>query len=697
VVTPTGDSTRTASGGRLVFLDGLRAFAVVAVLLFHAGVAGVDGGLLGVDVFFVLSGFLITSLLCGEYLTTGAIRLGHFWAARARRLLPALFLLLLGVALYAWFFRQSVDVSSIRGDAIATLLYVANWHFIFSSQGYFAQSTTPSPLLHMWSLGVEEQFYVIWPLVTVFVLHRAGRRAAPGGGGGGGGGGGQGRSGGAAGPRAVALVAAVGAAASALLMAVLSLTGASINRLYYGTDTRAQALLVGAALGALASRREWRVVAADWAARPVGRLTGLLLGGAGSAFLLWAWHDLNGQSAFLYQGGFLLVALAAGAVITTVTSWRSSVLATICSLRPLVYIGRISYGLYVYHWPLFLVLNHAHTGLSGNALLAERLTATLAAAAVCFRFVEQPIRAAALTRNWRGLPLAAGGALSTAVLVVVATIPAAAAATPVVPTAPSFGLSASEHQALAAAHAFTTDPVRFLMLGDSVAVTASVGLQMDSIRRDGVVLDDKGVLGCDLDVGPSLLGGVVYTGRPGVNCGSWPTLWSQDVAQARPEVVGLLLGRFEFADHFHNGQWVSVGQPAWDAHLTDELDQAVTVLSAHGAHVVIFTYPYIDPPLEQANGSIYPENDPARVVAWNALLRAVAASHPKTVTLIDLNRILDPAGHFTTTVDGVSVRWPDDGIHISLAGGEWLQPQILPEIASLGLQVRVNRPASGSH
>jgi hypothetical protein len=282
------------------------------------------------------------------------------------------------------------------------------------------------------------------------------------------------------------------------------------------------------------------------------------------------------------------------------------------------------------------------------------------------------------------------------VVVVVATIPAAAAATPVVRPAPFFGLSASEHRALAAAHAFSTDPVRFLMLGDSVAVTASVGLQVDATQRDGVALDDKGVLGCDLDVGPSLLGGVVYTGRPGVNCGSWPTLWSEDVAQARPEVVGLLLGRFEFADHFHDGQWVYVGQPAWDAHLTDELDQAVTVLSARGAHVVIFTYPYIDPPLEQANGSIYPENDPARVVAWNGLLRAVAAAHPKTVTLIDLNRILDPAGHFTTTVDGVSVRWPDDGIHISEAGGQWLQPQILPEIASLGLRVRASRPASGS-
>src|SRR5580698_6400542 len=126
---------------RLRFLDGIRGFAVCAVLLFHAGVAGVSGGLLGVDVFFVLSGHLITSLLCAEHRPSGTIRLSKFWGARARRLLPALLLLLLGVAVYAWAYRDSLDVTAIRGDAISTLLYFANWHFIFSNQGYFAQST----------------------------------------------------------------------------------------------------------------------------------------------------------------------------------------------------------------------------------------------------------------------------------------------------------------------------------------------------------------------------------------------------------------------------------------------------------------------------------------------------------------------------------------------------------------------------
>jgi peptidoglycan/LPS O-acetylase OafA/YrhL len=633
----------------------------VAVLLFHAGVPGVGGGLLGVDVFFVLSGFLITSLLCGEQLTRGAIRLGRFWAGRARRLLPALFLLLLGVALYAWVFRNSVDVQSIRGDALSTLLYVANWHFIFSHQGYFTQSTAPSPLLHMWSLGVEEQFYLAWPLVAFVVLRNRG-------------------------PRLLAWVAGAGAAASALLMASMYLAGFSTNRLYYGTDTRAQALLVGAALGAVASGRQWRVVAPRWAVTRAGRRAGACLGLGGAAFLVWAWHAQNGQGAFMYEGGFLLVALAAGAVITAVTSWRSGTLATVCSLGPLTYIGRISYGLYVYHWPLFLVIDHAHTGLSGTALLAARLAAALAAAAVSFHLVEQPIRSGRLGRTWRGLTLAAGGAVASAAVVVAATLPAASAPVPSARPGSSSGLPAAERQALVAARAFTSDPVRLLMVGDSVATTASVGLKVDSVQRYGVKLYNKGVLGCDLSAEPSRLGGVDYTNPPGVNCGSWPSLWSADVAAVQPQVVGLLIGRFELADHFYGGQWVHVGQPAWDDQLERSLDRAIGVLTSGGARVALFTFPYIDPPIEQLDGAPWPENVPSRVDAWNRIEREVATTHPATVTLIGLNRMLSPDGHFTTTVDGVKVRWPDDGIHVTRAGGEWLQPMVLPEIAELGLR-----------
>jgi peptidoglycan/LPS O-acetylase OafA/YrhL len=646
---------------RLAALDGIRAFAVCAVLLFHAGVAHVNSGFLGVDVFFVLSGFLITSLLCSEHRKLGTIRLAGFWGARARRLLPGLFVLLLGVAVYAWVLRYSLDTSVIRGDALSTLLYFANWHFIFSNQSYFAESVAPSPLLHMWSLAVEEQYYLVWPFVAILCLRK--------------------------GPRLLAWVAAGGAVASALLMASMYQAGISTNRLYFGTDTRSQALLVGSALGALASTRDWRVVPSLWASTRNGRLTGFLLAVAGAAGLLWCWNGFQSQEPFLYEGGFLLVALATGAVITNVTSWRTSVLARILSVPPIVYIGRISYGLYIYHWPLFLVIDGARTGLSGVSLLAARLAASFAAAALSFHLVEQPIRTGSLARRWRGFSAATVGALMTAVLLVLTTIPAAYAVPASLSKQPT-RLLPTEHQALEAAHAFTTDPIRLLMVGDSVAFTLSLGLRVDSKQKYGVDVIDRGILGCDLDLDTSRLGGVVYVSSPGADCGSWQQVWSRDIARFHPDVVGLLVGRFELADHLYDGTWVHLGDKQWDAQLVGKLDQAVSILSSGGAHVVIFTFPYIDPPLEQPNGGPWPENVPSRVDQWNALLRQVASSDRGTVTLVDLNRILDPDGHYTNTVDGIHVREPTDGIHITTAGGEWLQPQLLPQIAELGLSQR---------
>jgi peptidoglycan/LPS O-acetylase OafA/YrhL len=666
---PTTQQTRPPR--RLVPLDGLRAFAVLTVLLYHGGVTWFGGGLLGVDVFFVLSGFLITNLLCGEFLARGTVALGRFWANRARRLLPALLLLLLGVALYAWVFRSSLDLASIRGDALSTLLYFANWHFLFSGQGYFAKSIAPSPLLPMWSLGVEEQYYLIWPLVALVALRHGGTRA-------------------------VAWVAGAGAVASASLMAALYLAGASIDRLYYGTDTRAQALLVGSVLGALASTRDWRVIAEEWARRPLGRVTGAVLGVAGSAFLLWAWHALDGQEALLYQGGFLLVAFAAGAVITVVTSWRHSVLATALSWRPLTYVGTISYGLYLYHWPIFLTLTEAHTGLSGPGLFTVRISVTFAVAILSYHLVEKPVRQGHLARTWRGLAVGIGAALATTGVVIAVTLPIASDASPLPLAGDPTGLSASQHQALAASGAFTTHPIRFMLFGDSVALTASVGLAIDSTERYGVRVYDAGILGCDLSLAPDRLAGVVYPGDPSVNCGSWETTWSRQIAKVHPEVVGLLIGRFELADHYYHGTWMHLGMPVWDRHLEDKLDRAVSVLSAGGARVVLYTFPYIDPPLAQPNGALWPENRPDRVDRWNQLLDQVAATHRSTVTLVDLNRILDPQGHYTATVDGVSVRWPDDGIHISTAGGEWLQPRLLPTVGQLGIEVRGRRDTPSS-
>ena len=653
---------------RRPFLDGIRAVAVVAVLLFHAGVPHVAGGLLGVDVFFVLSGFLITSLLCAEHGRHGAVRLRRFWARRARRLLPGLVVLLLGVAVYARVFSATLDLGRIRADAVATLLYVANWHFIAASEGYFAQGLSPSPLLHTWSLAVEEQYYLVWPLVAVVVLRLGGRRA-------------------------LAVVAALGALASAGVMAGLAEAGASVDRLYYGTDTRAQALLLGSVLGAVASSETLAVVRGRWAASTVGRRGGVVAGLAGAAFLVWAFAVLGGQDGFLYRGGFLLVAAATGSVIVAVTSWPACGLARALSWRPLTAVGRVSYGLYLYHWPIFLAFDHDHTGLSGVTLLAVRLALTAVAATVSWRLIEEPIRRRRFLLSWRAGVAAAVAVVATVGVVEVVTAPVSGAVT-AVHRGPQGrrAMPVSEVRALTAAHAFTSHPVRFVLLGDSVALTMRFGLEVDSVARYGVRFYIGAWLGCDLDPDLPVRGnGVVYDTSPG--CLDWQTTWPRFVDDDHADVVGILLGRFELLDHYYEGRWTAVGQAAWDRHLTAELDEAISLVSAHGAKVVLYTAPY-DLETEAPDGTVYPENLPSRTDAYNRLLRRVAAAHRGVVTLVDLNKILDPAGHYTLDIDGVRVRYYD-GVHISLAGGEWLQPRLLPEIAELGLEAKASeRPSA---
>ncbi len=247
----------------------------------------------------------------------------------------------------------------------------------------------------------------------------------------------------------------------------------------------------------------------------------------------------------------------------------------------------------------------------------------------------------------------------------------------------------AQRQALQAADAFTTDPVRFLFVGDSLAVTLAIGLRVDSKERYGVDVIGKGVLGCDFDDLPGIVSGQPTQALS--KCAHWQTLWTRQVEEYRPEVVGLLMGRWDTTDHLLDGRVVSIDQPAWDRHLEGELDAAVRVLSGRGAKVVLFTMPYVDPPVESANGATYPENEPSRTDAWNRIVEDVADRHPGVVTVVDLNRLLDPEGHFASVVDDVPVRWAD-GIHISKVGGEWLQPQILPTVAQLGLEAR----ASGS-
>ena len=337
-------------------LDGVRGVAVVAVLAYHLDLAWTGGGFLGVEVFFALSGFLITQLLLDELSRTGRVDAWAFTKARARRLLPALVTCVLAtLALFAWL----APTAGLRADGLASLLYVQNWHLVLAGLPYSEAFARPSPLLHLWSLSVEGQLYLLWPLLLVGVLATARRSTA-------------------------LLVTILLAFASALLMALrYDPDGGSLA--YYATDTRASGFLVGAALAWV-----WRPSA--WSA-PLPRAARWGIDAAGITALVTLVVGFVAVSEFdagLYpQGGFLRVGLLAAVLIVAATRSRG-VVAELLSRPPVVAVGRRSYGLYLYHWPVFVLGRELPLPLWKINLLG--LLVTVAVAEASYRWIETPVR-----------------------------------------------------------------------------------------------------------------------------------------------------------------------------------------------------------------------------------------------------------------------------------------------------------------
>ena len=336
-------------------LDGLRAIAVGAVILYHLTPGALPGGYIGVDIFFVISGFLITGLLIGQREESGRIRLGTFWKRRARRLLPALALLVLVCGSAALLVGGDVLVHLGR-QILGAATFSSNWVAIGSGQSYF-DSTVPDLFRNLWSLAVEEQFYLAWPLVVLAIALIPSRRVRM-------------------------LAVAVIATGSAVAMALLSLSGGDATRVYYGTDTHSFGLAIGAVLALGAFPRLHRLFA--------------IVGALAVAALVVAAFLLPADSPATYRGGLVAVALLTAITIAGATvegSWLGRVL----DARPLRWVGRRSYGLYLWHWPVFVLVIAAtpgldHTGTGGWELGGIALVTTVVAAEVSYRFVERPVR-----------------------------------------------------------------------------------------------------------------------------------------------------------------------------------------------------------------------------------------------------------------------------------------------------------------
>jgi peptidoglycan/LPS O-acetylase OafA/YrhL len=351
-----GKATKTHA--RAPGLDGVRALAVFAVIGFHAGVSELPGGFLGVDVFFVLSGFLITDLLVVQYDRLGRLDLKNFWGRRARRLLPPLAVMLVVVTAAAAVIEPSQE-NSLRLALLAAATYTSNWYQIVHHVSYFASLGPMSPLDHLWSLAIEEQFYLIWPLILLFFILRLNGR------------------------RAKVTATLLGAGVSALAMALLYTPG-DPSAVYYATDTHASALLIGAAL-ALACPL---ATLASTSAERARRLDGL--GIAGLAILAWAIGHFSGSDPAVYPVGLIVAALAAAGLVAAAAS--NGVIAAMTGLPPLRWVGVRSYAMYLWHWPV-IALTGAVAGRAASSpwLWVMEVSVTIALAAASWRFIEAPI------------------------------------------------------------------------------------------------------------------------------------------------------------------------------------------------------------------------------------------------------------------------------------------------------------------
>ena len=366
-------------------LDGVRAVAVAAVVVFHMDESWLPGGFLGVDVFFTLSGFLITSLLLAELDARSRVDFKRFYIRRARRLLPALYLVLVATSLAAMTVAQDA-ASRVREDATAALFYVTNWWYVLHGQSYFEATGRPPMLQHLWSLAVEEQFYFVWP-VLCWLLWRVGRA------------------------RGIRVGAIVGALVSTVVMAWISIAqdmpdAADPSRVYFGSDTHAMTLLVGAALATV-----WRAGRINSVVTDRGRRVSTLLGAGSLLALLATFLFVGYDSTFLYRGGFLLVGVLTAGVVAA-ASVTSSAFARVLGAQPLRWIGERSYGIYLWHWPVFMVLRPGvDLDAAGLEVQALRVAITLVLAELSYRFVETPIRRGLIGRAWARWKEAGGFAL----------------------------------------------------------------------------------------------------------------------------------------------------------------------------------------------------------------------------------------------------------------------------------------------
>ena len=612
-------------------------------MIYHANAEWLPGGFLSVNVFFVLSGYLITGILLRETERWGSIDLVSFYKNRARRLLPALLVLIVAVTAIGSRLLTDAARGNLRGDAIATLFYVANWRFISQGESYFSFNGDPSPFRHIWTLAIEEQFYLIFPilLIALIRLTRGRRRSMA---------------------RWLMALVAVSVIWQAWVYThdIATMPNPDPSRIYYGTDTRANELLLGAALA---------VAMTYWDTRRLKANAERLTWGAIAAFVAMLAFFLipNESSAWIFLGGGFVFTALITLMIVAVEVWPTSIFAEVLSWRPFTYVGEISYGLYLWHWPLFVFLNAERTGLGEIPLLVVRLVLTFALAAFSYRFIEQPVRTQSLQRR-----LGRTRAITAWSLV----IPVVLAAVLVPTNGIAQVTDAKAGQAVAIKRGDPNAPGRVEVIGDSVGYGLAAQFPTRSFPK--VHVDGNAKVGCGTAYQWLVVNGVKQS-QDNPDCRDVLQYWGSATQAFKPQVVVWSMGGWDVYDHFINGKVLTVGSPQYAAYYRARLEAGLKEIGPNTPVFIPLVPCYNAAKFVVEGQDLAPNrNDPKRAEALNSIITDFAKAHPKQVHTPDPSPWLCPGGRYVDKIDGKKVRM--DGVHYTADGTKrfwrWLMPQL---------------------
>ncbi|WP_313540652.1 acyltransferase family protein [Leifsonia aquatica] len=620
-------------------IDGLRAIAILSVLLFHTGLY--SNGLFGVDMFFALSGFLITLTMLREFHRTGGIHLGRFYLRRAKRLLPLLFVVL---ALTLWgvaVLGTRAELERFGQQAVASLVYLTNWEQIAAGQGYWDGFGAINPLGHMWSLAITEQFYLVWPLVMFLVL-ALGKRLSRG-----------------SGPHAwqwsrrsavIVLVVGIAGLAVAGAMPMLRFDGSNWDRLYLGTDTHIAGLVAGSVAATinylwlqrasvLSARAPRRLLSGSRASVALRRVVVTSVSVAAlTAIVVLSLNATTYEEPWLYRWGFLAIALIGSLLILTLTS-PHNVLSRVFAWKPLVEIGKVSYTLFLVHMPIYWLILALAPYSTPWDLVILGLPASLLLAGGLHHLVAEPIR----LRRWRITGTAAFSTLVAGVTAAVLIVPGILLAAPV-----------------------GAGSVKVLTLGDSLANDFASAL--GTYEGDRFTVIDGGLPGCGISGSTAQRTRAGITQSAPATCNPWESRWTELIDESTPDYAIVNIA-WDAVTQQIDGEWTDLTDPAFAKAYRDSLDTLAEVTSRPGLTVLVANS-------RLHNGVISPE----QAMAFNAILDDFFADHPEIVKL-DLQDEVCTVDE-CATMAGDERMYLDDRVHFSAAGKQLIAPWLAEQIGA---------------